>query len=98
MTREADIERPASAYAKLRRWFSEKIMRTSRNGFPDRFYARRVPTCPHCGNETQVLLIEYKAPNGRLSPNQIERIKELRTAGVRVEVVNDLEHAKALLR
>lgn len=98
-TLEREVEQPASKYAKLRRWFEIKIMRASRNGFPDRFYARRVPTCPHCGNETNVLLVEYKRPGGgRLSESQIERIAELRAAGVRVEVIDDLERAREVLR
>lgn len=101
MTLEREVEGPASKYAKLRRWFEIKIMRASKNGFPDRFYARRVPTCPHCGNETHVLLVEYKRPGlgvAGLSISQIERIAELRAAGVHVEVIDNVDDAKQLLR
>ena len=98
MTRESDIERPASAYAALRRWFTFKLMRANINGLPDRWHFRRVRRCPHCGNQTQVLLIEYKATGEAARPDQLERIEELRAAGVTVYVVDDLDEAKRLLR
>lgn len=50
--REIAIERPASAYAESRGWFEVKIMLTSKNGFPDRLYARN----------GVIVFVEYKAP------------------------------------
>lgn len=96
---ESSIERPASEYAKLRRWFVEKIAWALTNGMPDRFYARRVPRCPHCGNETRVVLIEYKRP-GSDGPTeqQLLRHDELRAVGIEVHWVADLDEAKRLLR
>lgn len=95
---EKHIEGPASQYAKLRRWFVTKIEKATPNGFPDRFYARKTEKCPCCGRSGDVLLIEYKAPGKKPTEQQLLRHQQLRDAGVRVEVVDDLERAKELLR
>ena len=73
-------------------------MRTARNGFPDRFYARAEPqdVCRCCGRG-RVVLIEWKrAGGGVLSANQEQRIKQLREAGVEVHVVDNLKDADAV--
>lgn len=88
MTREADIERAACHYAEARGWFQIKIMRASKNGFPDRFYARG----------GRVVLVEYKAPGEKPGAQQLRRHAELRAAGVEVHVIDNLEDARALLR
>lgn len=88
MTLERDIERPACQYAKVRGWFVTKIMRAAPNGFPDRFFARN----------GEVLLIEFKRPGGQPTEQQLLRHSELRAAGVRVEVIDDLDDAKRILR
>lgn len=98
MTREADIERPASAFATLRGWFQIKIERASKRGFPDRFYARGgKDCCPRCGRG-RVVLVEYKAPGEQPSEQQRLRHAELRAAGVEVHVIDNAEEAIALLR
>lgn len=94
---ESQIQAAGLAFAKARKWFTFKIMRANINGIPDTFQARRVERCPTCGNETHVLLIEYKTATGRLSEQQVRRIAELRAAGVHVEVCHSVEEAKALL-
>lgn len=98
MTRESEIEGAAWRYAQLRRWFRTKIMRASPNGFPDHFFARATPPCPHCGRSGEVLLAEFKQTGETPTAQQQLRHQELRAAGVRVEVIDDLDDAKRILR
>lgn len=88
MTREIEIERPASVYAESRGWFEVKIMQTSKRGFPDRFYARK----------GRIVLVEYKAPGEKPTAQQLKRHSELRAQGVEVHVIDNLEDAHALFR
>jgi hypothetical protein len=85
---EAEIEQKHCKLAKDAGWVVEKIMRTGRGGFPDRFYAR----------EGRVVLIEWKKPKGRVSAQQLLRHRELRNAGVEVHVVYSLAQAELVLR
>lgn len=86
--REIEIERPASDYAESRGWFEVKIEKTSKRGFPDRFYAR----------DGRVILVEYKRPDEEPSPQQKRRHRELRAVGVEVHVIDNLDTAYALFR
>jgi hypothetical protein len=89
---ESDIEQKDRDAAKRDGWFVEKIMRTGRDGFPDRFYAKG----------GRIILMEWKKPpsgkkpGGRLSAQQERRIAELRAAGVEVHVVDNLADARAI--
>ena len=85
---EADLERKHADVAKDNGWFVEKIMRTGRNGFPDRFYAKA----------GRVVLIEWKRPKGRITLQQRKRHDELRAAGVEVRIVYSLAEAELVLR
>lgn len=85
--REIEIEQPASEYAESRGWFQDKIMKTSRGSFPDRFYARA----------GRIILIEYKAPDEEPNGKQLKRHRELREHGVEVFVVDNLDEAKEIL-
>jgi hypothetical protein len=84
---ESDIERRHRQVAMMAGWFVEKIEKTSRGGFPDRFYARG----------GRVVLVEWKRPGGRLSAQQQLRHQELRAAGVEVHVVYTIEEANRVL-
>lgn len=84
---ESDIEQRHSKDAEAEGWFVDKIMRTSRNSFPDRFYAKA----------GRVVLIEWKSEDGVLSPQQRLRHKQLRDAGVEVYVTNDVRQANRIL-
>jgi hypothetical protein len=86
--REIEVERPASAYAESRGWFETKIMLTSKNGFPDRFYARN----------GRIILVEYKAPDEEPKAQQKLRHKELRQHGVEVFVIDNLKDAYVIFR
>lgn len=95
---EKDIERDHRTWAQKFGWFVTKIMRTSTDGFPDRFYARcsDADRCPHCGRG-RVVLIEWKRHGQEPEPLQAQRIKELREAGVEVYVVDNLKDANKIL-
>lgn len=97
MALEKHIERADTKLAKAVGWLVEKIMRTGRNGFPDRFYARAKPedVCPCC-NRGRVILIEWKRPGQKPSEQQLIRHAELRLAGVEVHVCDNLEDAKRI--
>lgn len=88
MTREIEIERPASDYAELRGWFEVKIMQASKRGFPDRYYVR----------DGRTVLVEYKAPGEAPSRQQVRRHHELREHGAEVHVIDNLEAARELFR
>ncbi len=94
---EATVERKDRERRTAAGWFVDKIMKTARNGFPDRFYARAQPedVCPCCGRG-RVVLIEWKRPGGRPRGQQDKRIAELRAAGVEVYVLDNLEDADAV--
>lgn len=95
---EKKTEGDSRSWAEIAGWFVTKIMRTSTDGFPDRFYARcrEQDRCPHCGRG-RVVLMEWKRKGTDLSPLQEQRINELRSAGVEVYVVRDLKEAKRIL-
>ena len=84
---EVEIERQHLAVAKANGWFVEKIERTGRGGFPDRFYAK----------QGRVVLLEWKRPGGILSKQQVLRHAELKAAGVEVRTVYSLAEAELVL-
>jgi len=92
---ESDVERRHRQRAIMAGWFVEKIEKTTRGGFPDRFYARG----------GRVVLVEWKRPGGRISAQQQGRLsaqqqlrhQELRAAGVEVHVVYTIEEANRIL-
>lgn len=79
-------------------WFVDKIMRTSLNSFPDRFYANGSPKhrCRTC-NRGRVVLIEWKKEGKDATPQQKLRHKQLRNAGVEVYVVSSVDEANTIL-
>jgi hypothetical protein len=85
---EAEIEQKHCKLARRSGWVVEKIMRTGRGGFPDRFYAK----------DGRVVLMEFKKPRGRVTKQQLFRHKELRNAGVECHVVYSLAQAELVLR
>lgn len=84
---ESEIEAKHRARAMAQGWFVEKIEKTGRGGFPDRFYARA----------GRVVLLEWKRPGGRTGKQQLLRHDELRAAGVEVYVVHSVAAAEAVL-
>jgi hypothetical protein len=96
--KESTIERSHRKIAKAAGWFVDKIMRTSMNSFPDRFYAHggakyRCRTC----NRGRVVLIEWKAPGKPATPQQKLRHTQLRASGIEVYVVDSIAEAERIL-
>ena len=85
---EKHIERDAMVYAESRGWWQCKIIRTSKNGFPDRELIRNGRT----------IHIEFKRPGEKATPQQMRRHREIRDHGGEVFVIDKLEDAKELLR
>ena len=48
-------------------------------------------------HEGRLILVEFKAPDGKLSPSQVALHRQIRQAGVTVAVVRDIEAAEKLL-
>lgn len=84
---ESQIEQHHRRQAIATGWFVEKIERTTRRGFPDRFYARA----------GRIVLMEWKRPGGRLSVQQKLRHTELKLAGVEVHTVYSVAEANRIL-
>lgn len=85
--REVEIERPACSFAESKGWFQFKIEKASKNGIPDRFFARN----------SLIILIEFKRPGEEPNAQQQKRHRELRKQGVPVFVVDNLDEAKRIL-
>ncbi len=85
---ESKTERDAMDYAESRGWWQDKVMRTSKGSFPDRFLARN----------GRIILIEFKKEGEPPRPKQAKRHRELRAAGVTVHVVDSLADAKRILK
>lgn len=88
MTRESEIEQAAMEYAESRGWMQDKIMKTSRGSFPDRWLLRNGRT----------ILIEFKAPDESPNPKQLKRHREIREHGGEVFVCDNLDDAKRILK
>jgi hypothetical protein len=85
---ESQIERRHRQIARRAGWFVEKLLQTSMGGFPDRFYAK----------DGRVVLLEWKRPGGKVTPQQRLRHEQLRRAGVEVHVVRSLDEANGILQ
>lgn len=86
--REIEIEGPATEYAECRGWWEFKIMQASKNGIPDRFYARK----------GRIVFVEYKAPGEPATVQQLKRHAEMREAGIEVHIIDNMEAARELFR
>lgn len=93
---ESQIEQAHRKIAIAAGWFVAKIVQAIPNGFPDRFYASARHRCPYC-NKGRVVIMEWKRPGGRTSPQQKLRIEQLRYAGVEVYIVDSLAEANRRL-
>lgn len=95
---EKKLEADNRSWAQKEGWFETKVMKTSTDGFPDRFYARALPqdVCTHCGRG-RVVVMEWKREGKEPTPIQKKRIAELRAAGVEVYVVDSVKDARKIL-
>lgn len=85
--RESEDERRFNRIAESAGWFQDKIMKTSRNSFPDRLYLKN----------GRFVLIEWKSDVGKCTPKQLLRHEELRKHGAEVYVTNSILAAMRML-
>lgn len=85
--RESYIEAQVIKYAKSLGWRQRKMMFVGRRGCPDRWFMR---------GDGQLVIIEFKDPNGTLSPHQRREVNWLLTHGFNVHVIDRIEDGKAV--
>jgi hypothetical protein len=85
--REAYIERQVCKYAKARGWRQRKVEYVGRRGCPDRWFTRA---------NGQLVIVEFKDPNGKLSPHQRREVNYLREAGFDVHVVDSIQQGREI--
>ena len=90
MKNERELQRACLKWGRLQGCELWKTETPNYNGFPD-------VTCWYKG---QVLLIEFKHPNGkgRLSPLQINKHEQLANVGHEVRVIDSFDAFKCLIR
>lgn len=85
--RETYIEAQVVKIARERGWRVRKMEFIGRRGCPDRWFFK---------GEGRVRIIEFKDPNGALSPAQKKEIGWLRANGFDVHVISSVEDGRAL--
>lgn len=85
--REAYIEAQVIKHAKRLGWRQRKMMFVGRRGCPDRWFFR---------GPGQVVIIEFKDPNGRLSVAQKREVNWFLANGFHVHVIDDIAEGKAV--
>jgi len=85
--RESDIEKEVSEYAEDQGFLVRKYNSPCVVGVPDRIFF----------GHGQVFLIEFKAPEGKLSPMQKREITKIRAHGCRVFVVDNVDSGKLII-
>ncbi len=85
---ESAVESEACKFAERRGWFVAKLMRCNIDSMPDRIFHRRGIT----------MYIEFKKWGEEPNAKQAKRHRELRSKGIPVHVVDNLEAAHDLLQ
>ena len=85
--REFYIEAQVCKYGKSRGWRPRKMAFVGRRGCPDRWFMR---------GDGQLVVMEFKDPNGKLSPHQRREIAWLKGQGFHVHVVDSVEQGRAI--
>lgn len=85
--REAYIESEVCKYAKKRGWRPRKMQFIGRRGCPDRWFMR---------GEGQLVIIEFKDPNGTLSVAQKREVNWLLSHGFNIHVIDSIEEGRAV--
>jgi len=84
---EMQIEKDTIHYARLQGWRQRKMQFVGRVGCPDRWFMR---------GQSQLVIIEFKDPDGELSFQQKKEVKWLRDHGFDVHVIDNVEDGKAV--
>ena len=82
------VQNPVVRYAKARGWVAWKMRIEGINGCPDYWFFRA----------GQIVIIEFKSKSGELSQQQKLRIRDLGQQGFKVNVVDDADAGKELLK
>jgi len=85
--REAYIESEVSKYAKKLGWRPRKMEYIGRRGCPDRWFMR---------GQAQLVIIEFKDPNGKTSAAQKREINWLKLNGFDVHVVESIAQGREI--
>ena len=80
--RESQIQSKKIKELEAQGYYVIKLVKTNKNGIPDLIAIPR---------DSDVLFIEVKGPNGKLSPLQEFRIKELNQHGIKTDVFKKTE-------
>lgn len=75
---EIAFEKACCDDATARGWINRKMAYPGRRGCPDRWFFK----------DGDMVVVEFKAPDGALSPIQTREIRRLRHAGLTVHVVS----------
>lgn len=85
--RESEIETKVTCYAKNRGWLTFKFTSPANRSVPDRIFIR----------SGTLLFIEFKAPGKKPTKLQFNMIMKLRSQGMKVVVIDDIEKGKRLI-
>ena len=86
--RESYIEAKVVEHARKIGYLARKVQYPGKRGAPDHWFF---------GPTGQIVIIEFKDPNGALSVAQRREIAKLRERGLSVHVIDSIEVGKALL-
>jgi hypothetical protein len=83
---EKEIEKKVSLYAKNLGWLTYKFVSPACRGVPDRIFIK----------DGQVIFIEFKAGKNKCTPLQYAKIEDLRSQGMKVYIINNVDDGKTL--
>lgn len=81
------VQDPVVRHARSTGWLAWKLRIEGRNGAPDYWFFK----------DGCLVIMEFKAPNGELSAQQVLRIKDLHEHGFEVHVLDNADAGRALL-
>jgi len=85
---ERDVEKQVCAWAKAHGILAIKVTPMGTAGYPDRVFLK----------DGKAVFIEFKRPGGKLRPLQEHRLMQLRVAGFRAEIIDNVEDGIETLR
>lgn len=85
--KENAIERPVCAYAKKAGFEVRKLKFIQHDGAPDRLFF----------GYGELFFMEFKSPDGELSPAQVREIKKMRVHKIKVFVVDTIMEGELII-
>lgn len=83
---ESAIEKRVNSHARTRGWLTFKFVSVSQRGVPDRIYMK----------SGEVFFIEFKSPGKKVTALQQHIHEQIRGAGIRVYVIDNIDDGKAV--